>query len=425
MGQKRKKLTTSMLLLAIMPLLCFGVIILCITSHIIYDGLKDEIQYSLTMLADSSYQAYDILYPGDYTGENNAVKKGDVSVEQTQSFIDERKKLTGVDYTLFYGNVRSITTVESLDGTRAMGTTADNQVTKTVLVEHNTFFSDKVSVDGQLYFGYYEPIKNADDTVVGMIFAGKPRSIVMKSINRNIFMVCGLGMIILSITLAAIMHFSRRLIYALHKTESYLGQVAQGDLNAKLDSYVLERRDEIGEMGRFAVMLQKSIVELVGKDPLTELGNRRSCDTVLRNLTNGEAKKEQLFTVVMADIDFFKRVNDKHGHQAGDEVLKTIARIFGEHMEHLGFVFRWGGEEFLLVYEAMDEDRTRAHLVELQEQIRKSYVFWEGERIHITLTFGMADNSREKVPEHLVQMADENLYRGKNSGRDIIIGTKD
>lgn len=422
---KEEKLTTSMLLLSIIPLLGFGLLILLITSNIIYNALKDEVSYSLEVLTDATYQAYQALYPGDYEEKNGILEKGGIDISQRHSFVDERKRLTEVDYTLFYGDTRYLTTILNEDGSRAVGTAAEKEVVRTVIEQNEPYFSDTVLVNGKQYFGYYMPVENSDGTVVGMVFAGKPRDEIIKKINHNIFIVCLLEIATMLVMIAAIRPYSKRLVYALHKTEKFLGEVAQGDLTAKIDPYVLKRKDEIGEMGRFAVMLQESIVDLVGKDPLTGLGNRRNCDIVLQNLTASKGKSARIFTVVMADIDHFKCVNDTYGHQAGDETLKIAARLMKEHMEHLGFVFRWGGEEFLLIYEDMGEEESRRHLKRLQEEIRAVAVPWKNENIHITMTFGMADYAKEKTPEKLVSLADKNLYQGKNQGRDRIVGTEE
>ncbi len=211
------------------------------------------------------------------------------------------------------------------------------------------------------------------------------------------------------------------MIYSLHETERFLGQIAEGNLGASLDPYVLGRKDEVGEMGRFASVLRDSIVELVGSDPLTGLGNRRSCDIALKNTVGRARKKNMPFVIVMADIDYFKKVNDTYGHQAGDEVLKTIADTFRAHMLHHGFVFRWGGEEFLLIYEDMAKEAVCAHLGQLQNEIRSLRIPWEKEEIRVTMTFGVADFEGENKPEELVRRADENLYRGKHGGRDRIV----
>lgn len=422
--RKRIKLTTRLMVLGIVPLLLFGMLVLVITSDIIYGSLRDEVQYSLGILSDATRQAYDLLYPGDYSEDDGILRKGGQDVNEWIQVMDARKKITGADYTLFYGDTRYLTTIRRADGSRVCGTKANQTVIDKVLIKGEPYFSDKILINDEPYFGYYIPIENSDGRIVCMFFTGRPRVDVMEEINRNILTVCLLEVLTMLLMVSAIVLFSRRLIFALHETEAFLEKVSKGDLSAEIDPYVLRRTDEIGEMGRFAVMLEKSIETLVGRDPLTKLGNRRSCDVVLHNLIEDADRGQKIFSVVMSDIDFFKRVNDEYGHQAGDETLKTIARLMKTHIEHLGFVFRWGGEEFLLIYEGMEEDEAKAHLRRLQEEIRTAVIEWEDKKIQITMTFGMVDYYRGADKESLIRMADENLYTGKRQGRDRIVGTE-
>lgn len=422
MRRGKRKIKTSLLALSIGPLVGFGLAALMITSGIIYNSLESEVEYGLKVLLHTAYEAYDLGYPGDYNMQDGVVRKGDMILSQQEKIVDGIKERTGADATLFYGSVRSLTTIKNPDGTRAVGSEADDEVVETVLINGEEYFSDDVLVNGVQYFGYYMPLTNENGTIAGMAFVGKPRREVMEKIERNIFIVCILALGTLAIVIVIVSHFSRSLIYSLNKTEQFLGKIAEGDLTAKIDPYVLERQDELGEMGRFAVVLQESIVDLVGRDPLTGLSNRRSCDIVLKSLEKTNCRRGTAFTIVMSDIDFFKKVNDTYGHQAGDEILKNIAELMKEHMEHLGFVFRWGGEEFLLIYEDMGEQETTEYLRKLQSQIHSSETLWNGKKIKITMTFGMAEFDEDKSPEELIQLADEHLYYGKKTGRDKIVG---
>lgn len=421
MRLKKRKIRTSLILLCTIPLLGFAWIVLLITSGIIYNSLKAEVKYSLYVLTNASYQSFDQRYPGDYTQKEDTVLKGDINISQCISGLDDIKNMSGADTTIFYGGIRYLTTIRNEDGTRATGTGADRKVVGNVLIGGQDYFSDNVLVNGVKYFGYYMPIKNTDGRIVGMAFTGKPRDQVMREINRNIYMVCILAAVTLLIVVALILHFSSRLVFALSRTELFLEEISRGNLKAEIEPYVLKRQDEIGGMGRFAVMLQKSIEDLIGKDPLTGLGNRRSCDIVLKSLIEQGKRCGNIFTIVMGDIDHFKQVNDTYGHQAGDEILKKVSETMKEHMERLGFVFRWGGEEFLLIYEDLVEAEAVCCLKELYNAVNMIEVQWKEEKIKITMTFGVAEFCQDPAIGELVQRADANLYEGKRIGRNCII----
>lgn len=421
MQQKRKKLTRSLIYLCVIPLLCCGAAVLVISSLMIYNSLKREIRHNLANMTYFSQQIYNYLYPGDFCQTGDMVTKGGVDVAQGMELVDEIRRQTGVDVTLFYESIRCLTTVRKADGSRVLNTRVQPEVEKKVLEQGEEYFSDSVLVNGEAYFGYYVPLTNTDGAITGMIFTGKPRRQVMREINRNILIVCLLEMAIISIVVFLVIHYGKRLIFSLQETETFLGKVAAGDLTAELEPYVLARRDEVGEMGRFAVMLRDSIVELVGNDPLTGLGNRRSCDTVLKHTAERAGRKGRAFTIVLGDIDYFKRVNDTYGHQAGDEVLKEMAALMQKHIKHCGFVFRWGGEEFLLIYEDKDVERAYESLKRLHDDIRSAVILWQKEEIRVTMTFGMAEYGHRKSLKELVRLADERLYQGKHQGRDQIV----
>lgn len=414
-------ITTNLMFLSVAPLLIFGILVLLITSGAIYSGRYKEVRYGLNTLTIASRQTYELLYPGNYLIDGDTVTKGGSNLSEHMGFVDEIKQTYGADATIFIGNKRYLTTIRRLDGTRVLGSRANSKVTEAVLVRGENYFSDNVSVNNVPYFGYYVPLQSSSGEIVGMLFVGKPRTEVMREIEQNILMVCIVAACIIGIAIFLSLLYSRSITDALNKVKKFLGNTAQGDLTAQLSPALLNRHDELGEMGRFSAMLQLSITDLVGKDPLTGLSNRRCSDIVLHNLAEKCKEQDKVFSVVMADIDYFKRINDTYGHPAGDEVLKMVSSCLSAHMNRLGFVFRWGGEEFLLVYEDLDKESVLFQLKQLQAAISSSMIEWEGSKISITMTFGIADFKEEKDIGKLIQLADSNLYKGKHAGRNRII----
>ena len=422
MNNKRKEnLTTSITLLSIVPLLLLGVLLALITSAVIYLSLKDEVKYSLGVLVHSSYNTLELTYPGAFEIRDSEVYKGGRLLKDDLFFVDNIKRMSGADITLFLDNKRYLTTIMTADGRRAIGTTCHEVVKKAVLEDKNDFFSSSVRVNEIQYFGYYMPLRNNKGEIIGMLFAGKPSNKVMQKINRNIIFVLLPLFLIMTITAGISYYFGREIIISLNKTKIFLGHIARGNLSAEIDPKVLKRKDEIGEMGRFAVMLQNSIADLVSKDPLTGLYNRRSGDMALENLEQQYKKKNVPFTVVMADIDNFKKINDTYGHQIGDEILKMLSCCMADCMQRLGFVFRWGGEEFLLLYENMEVDEACKKVEELQDLVTSKDIAVDGFNIPVTLTFGIASCLESESIEGLLSLADARLYQGKSLGKNCIV----
>ena len=159
---------------------------------------------------------------------------------------------------------------------------------------------------------------------------------------------------------------------------------------------------------------------MIEQDALTELYNRRSGDRKLR-LISAEAKESGCsFALAIGDIDLFKRINDTYGHECGDAVLKKVSATLKQHMWHQGIAARWGGEEFLLVFEDTDLETARQQLDELMEKIRTLDILYDGQHVSLTMTFGLICKPSEDV-HLLLKEADEKLYIGKTNGRNQVV----
>lgn len=161
---------------------------------------------------------------------------------------------------------------------------------------------------------------------------------------------------------------------------------------------------------------------IASTDPLTGLFNRwqmyKRLETCISRYTQ---HKLQTLAVAMGDIDFFKHVNDTYGHDAGDEVLRTLSRLFCTVIGEKGEVCRWGGEEFLFVFPGMDMEEVQLLMSDLLDDIRHTPVLYERKLIHVTMTFGVEEFGRNHTMESVIQEADRKLYLGKESGRNRVI----
>ncbi|WP_020676020.1 diguanylate cyclase [Geopsychrobacter electrodiphilus] len=164
------------------------------------------------------------------------------------------------------------------------------------------------------------------------------------------------------------------------------------------------------------------LLELSQTDPLTRLCNRRSLTEMLENELNRCQRNLSPCALIMCDIDHFKNVNDKYGHQAGDEVLILVADLLREHLRPYDLAARYGGEEFCLVL----PETNLAHAAEVADRIRQrieNYHF-SGNLgpLKLTISLGVAAVSGDKLKseDELIRMADEALYLAKNNGRNRV-----
>ncbi len=161
--------------------------------------------------------------------------------------------------------------------------------------------------------------------------------------------------------------------------------------------------------------------EMASTDTLTGLPNRRTMNEHLTMLAYNYERSNQPFAIAIADIDFFKKINDTYGHDAGDYILKSLATIFKDTMGEHGMVARWGGEEFLFVFENASGNQARGVLDSMRTQIEHSDFHYKDETITVTLTLGLEDYSIVSGVEATISKADSKLYRGKTEGRNRVV----
>ncbi len=164
----------------------------------------------------------------------------------------------------------------------------------------------------------------------------------------------------------------------------------------------------------------KTLDNFASYDTLTGLMNRRSIDRHLEVIFNENYRDNESFSVIMCDIDNFKKVNDTYGHDVGDYVLKEVAHIIKSQVRDNDIAGRWGGEEFLVVLTANKDIACK-----LAERIRSNveaheYTFKNIE-LKVTLTLGVSSYRAGNEIENVIKSADNKLYRGKQNGKNQVV----
>jgi diguanylate cyclase (GGDEF)-like protein len=159
-------------------------------------------------------------------------------------------------------------------------------------------------------------------------------------------------------------------------------------------------------------------------DPLTELPNRRALDERLHQEWARLLRHGGHLSVIMADLDQFKKVNDQFGHPAGDEVLRQVARLLAKDCRESDMPARYGGEEFVVIAPETTAQAAADFAERLRRSICSRLLEVHGKAVEVTASFGVADNEGPKSPEELVQAADQALYRAKSAGRNCVKGLK-
>ncbi|MBR4707942.1 MAG: GGDEF domain-containing protein [Pseudobutyrivibrio sp.] len=154
------------------------------------------------------------------------------------------------------------------------------------------------------------------------------------------------------------------------KMDRYMNRLASGEFDSEMPRELMADDDEIKSLATDGKKMAKAIKMLVDFDALTELNNRRSADKRMEECRIKMVEQGNKYCVCIADIDFFKKVNDTYGHDMGDVVLRMVASTLKSGMVGKGFVARWGGEEFLLIFDNRELDIAYRELNMIMDEIR-------------------------------------------------------
>ena len=219
------KIQSKILMVALGPLAVLGIIIVLLSNARINTVVTDSIMIGLKSAAVAVRDTLTYVDEGDYGFDrNNKFCKGEFNISKSPELVDNIKEASDIDITIFYGNIRYMTSLLDSSDNRMIGTRAGDEVVKEVIENGNEYFSKNVDVYGEKYFGYYIPLYNNEGTPVGMVFAGIPQADAKAQILRILLVMVG-------IVLAT----------------------------AVLDKAVLKRKDEIGNISRAIMRLKEEL----------------------------------------------------------------------------------------------------------------------------------------------------------------------
>lgn len=412
-------LYSTFLNMTLIPLCLFGIIATLFVSYSVKRNTEEEIHYDLRNMADAIAGAYDQFYEGDYNvlvlKKSTTLYKGETILSEKTEYIDSMKKSSGTDISIFFANTRMLTTMTDAEGNRYTNTAASDTITNDILIDGQLKFYDNVNIGGKPYYAYYMPLYNGSDRV-GMIGIAMQASDIAKRVRKSIYQCIAMLIVFMAITALVIINFSSKIMDIIQRILKFLKELTNDNLDSKLDEIVGKRTDELGEIGNASVKLQKSLKRLIEKDGLTNLFNRRTAEKKLDMLEMQGIKS----SIAIGDIDFFKKFNDNFGHACGDAVLREVANTLNEGMRGKGYAARWGGEEFLLVFESCDETAAGVFTNQILDNVREKVVEYDGIPHSVTMTFGVAGRLPEDTIATQIRRADEKLYNGKEAGRNRV-----
>jgi diguanylate cyclase (GGDEF)-like protein len=169
-----------------------------------------------------------------------------------------------------------------------------------------------------------------------------------------------------------------------------------------------------------ALRLSEKYQQLANFDPLTQLSNRRGALAILQQEQARISRKEDPLSIILCDIDYFKKVNDLYGHNAGDAILIALAKIFMSNMREQDSIARWGGEEFLFILPQTTAANANVVAEKIRGQIQNHTTFYQDKAIKVTSSMGIEQFDGTKSIDEVINSADKHLYKAKDAGRNQV-----
>lgn len=416
----------KMLALAVLPILVLGIVLMVVSMQTFSDKMEGHVRKEMTQQTKLILKILDENYPGEFSLNkdvkgNYHIYKGGKDITKDTEFIDNMKEIMGVEVTLFCQDVRLQTTLRDSKGRLFINTAVSSVITKDVLKKKKAhFYRSTTNVGDERYFAYYEPIFLEDGTCFGMVGVCRKATDIEKNIRMAVRPILLLSIAAIFVIGAISISYTRILTKRIRILQQFMKKLTKDDFEAEMPVGLLKVEDEIGDLARSGKKMQESIRRQVEYDEMTQLYNRRYGD---KNLLKMKAQMQISgikYCVAIGDIDFFKKVNDNYGHEAGDEVLIHVARVLKEQLLANGFVCRWGGEEFLIVIESHTIEQAEHILQSILDTLRNQTITYQEQQIRVTMSMGLVSVKAEDEIDDILRCADQKLYEAKENGRDQI-----
>lgn len=274
MQKKKLKLPFSVLLvmLTMLPMVVLSVVSFVMSVTKLKNSLEESNKQAVESVCFSLMESYNTMYEGDWRMINGDLYKGANYLGHTQDllnrFLDERQ----LNVTLFYGDTCVLTTLKDANGDYIVGTKADEKVSAQVLGGEG-YFDENLKVNGVASYVAYEPLRNMDGSVAGMVFVGYPRTLAQKAVNNAIISLIASYVVVLAIILVIVIILVRVIVRAMTNLSGAVTKLRSGDLNVELHVDSLNAKNEIGALADNVNSLVVNLRDIMG-------GIRRDAETL-------------------------------------------------------------------------------------------------------------------------------------------------
>lgn len=255
----------KILSITIIPVLLLGIVSIFLTFTTVKGALINQIEEALKGTAAATLAAYD-QNTGDYIQTSNGdIWKGSYNISKSESLVDRIKKNTDMDVTFFYGNERIMTSAADSDGNRILGSPACDVIITKVLQNGEEYFSENVSLEGNINYGYYMPVyqNGSDSEIIGMVFVGTDKAQKDAVINRILGSIVMAVIVIMLVCIAFAMKMALSMSSNIQSSIQVVEELAQGNLKVWVDEKLLARKDEIGALSKVTITLRDAMQSVI------------------------------------------------------------------------------------------------------------------------------------------------------------------
>lgn len=268
MAQKKRngKLLIKVILIALAAVVSVAVILTVISATTLRSTYESLIEETIMTASHQLNSEMSSVWDGEWDLDGESLLKGGTDVTQEyQNLMDELKSRTGLDYTIFYGKTRRVTTLMKKSGGRLVGTDASDAVQSAVLGQGKTYYAPNITIEGSKYYGYYVPIyQPGTKEVVGMSFSGRLSEDVNAEISRNVITMVLIATLLVAVIAALGMLVALKTSKKMAGIATSINDLASGDLKVELDESLLARHDELGTIADSTRQFKDKIAEVIG-----------------------------------------------------------------------------------------------------------------------------------------------------------------
>ncbi len=296
--ERKGKLVQKLIIAAVAAIVGVSVVLTILSARSINNTYDSMVQEELLLAVEQLNSEMSNVWDGDWAYVDGILYKGEENVmAEYEEIMDELKSLTGVEYSVFYGKERVITTLKDSSGAKATGYSISDKVAGTVLANGQSYYAKMVPAGAtENYYSYYLPLKNDDGTIIGMVYCGRESDTVEARIRGIVLQMVILSLVIaIGVSIVGIV-VANKSSGKMRAIAEELGNLSKGELKLSIDKTSLDRNDEIGLLADGAKTLSEKLGEVIKStmemsDELKRSGSELSSNANMASTASGQVSQ--------------------------------------------------------------------------------------------------------------------------------------